>query len=220
MKVQVLYFAVLRERIGRESEWLELGSDATVGNALELLGDRHDAVNKLHNQLRCAVNQEFVALEAPLDDGDELALIPPVAGGAGNHARILDEPLSLERVVAAVAGPEHGGIATFTGQVRRHSRGVQVQRLEYQAYVEMAAKVLRELCQSIEREIPGVRLAVEHRIGVLAVGETAVVIAAAAPHRAEAFDACRTLIDRLKDSAPIWKKEIDSEGEVWVGLGP
>ena len=155
-----------------------------------------------------------------LRDGDELALIPPVAGGADRHVRLLDQPLSLDRVVAAVASPDAGGIVTFTGVVRRHSAGRAVERLEYEAYREMAEKVMRELCEQVEAEIAGARLAVEHRQGALVVGDIAVVIAASAPHRAEAFAACRALIDRLKQQVPIWKKEIGPDGAEWVGLGP
>ena len=133
---------------------------------------------------------------------------------------ISDEPLSLDRCVGSVGGPGMGGVVTFTGMVRRASRGVTVDHLEYEAYVPMATKVMLELIAEIEREIPEARLAVEHRVGRLDVGDVAVVIAAAAPHRAEAFAACRAMIDRLKDRVPIWKKEVGDDGEEWVGLGP
>ena len=144
------------------------------------------------------------------------------AGGAdgGRHVAVLSEPLSLDRCVAAVAGPDAGGLVTFTGHVRRHSHGATIERLEYEAYGAMAVKVMTALVAEIEAEIAGVRIAVEHRTGTLAVGDLAVVIAAAAPHRAEAFAACRAMIDRLKDRVPIWKKEFADDGAVWVGLGP
>jgi molybdopterin synthase catalytic subunit len=115
--------------------------------------------------------------------------------------------LSLDRCIAAVRGDGMGGIATFTGMVRLHSRGTTIDHLEYEAYAPMAIKVMTELCDEIEAEIPGVRVAVEHRVGRLGIGDIAVVIAAAAPHRAEAFTACRAMIDRLKDRVPIWKKK-------------
>ena len=133
---------------------------------------------------------------------------------------VLSEPLSLDRVVAAVRGPGMGGIVTFVGQVRDHNQGHDVVRLEYEAYEDMANKVMAKLCDKIESEIPGARLAVEHRIGVLGIGEEAVAIAAAAPHRAEAFQACRALIDQLKEEVPIWKKEVAPNGEEWLGMGP
>ena len=113
-----------------------------------------------------------------------------------------------------------GGIVTFTGMVRRHSRGVAVDHLEYEAYGPMAVREMTRLCDEIEAEIAGARLAVEHRVGTLQIGDLAVVIAAAAPHRAEAFAACRAMIDRLKDRVPIWKKEFGDDGSEWVGLGP
>jgi molybdopterin synthase catalytic subunit len=220
MKINVLYFAVFRERLRRDSETVELPDGAGLDALVAALEERHPEVRGLRGRYRIAVNQEMVAEVASLADGDEVALIPPVAGGADRRAVVLAEPLSLDRVVAAVRSPEAGGVVTFTGNVRGVNHGVRIERLEYEAYTEMAEKVLRALCDEIEAEIPGARLAVEHRVGVLAVGETAVVIAASAAHRAEAFTACRAMIDRLKDRAPIWKKEVGENGEVWVGLGP
>lgn len=223
MKVTVLYFAVFRERIGRDEEPLELPAGARVTDAIEALAARHPAIGALRGRFRVAVNQDFTDDGHALADGDELALIPPVAGGAeaaARHARLLGEPLSLDRCIAAVAGAGMGGIVTFTGMVRRQSRGTIVDHLEYEAYGSMAVRELVRLCDEIEAEIAGTRLAVEHRVGHLAVGDIAVVIAAAAPHRAEAFTACRAMIDRLKDRVPIWKKEVGEDGAEWVGLGP
>jgi molybdopterin converting factor subunit 1 len=219
MKIQVRYFAVLRERLRSEGEVLELPDGATVGDALDALAGRHEGFGGLRGRCQTAVNQTMVRADEVLRDGDELALIPPVAGG-GRHVRLLDEALSLDRVVRAVSSPDAGGVVTFTGVVRRVSAGREVERLEYEAYGEMAEKVMRELCDQIEGEIAGARLAVEHRVGALVVGDAAVVIAASAPHRAEAFAACRALIDRLKEHVPIWKKEIGPDGAEWVGLGP
>lgn len=223
MKVSVLYFAVFRERIGRDEEALELPPGARVGDAIEALAARHAGIGALRGRFRVAVNQDFTDDDRELAEGDELALIPPVAGGAeaaARHARLLDEPLSLDRCLAAVAGPGMGGVVTFTGAVRRQSRGTTVDHLEYEAYGPMAVREMTRLCDEIEAELAGTRLAVEHRVGRLEVGEIAVVIAAAAPHRAEAFTACRAMIDRLKDRVPIWKKEIGEDGAEWIGLGP
>jgi molybdopterin synthase catalytic subunit len=166
------------------------------------------------------VNQDFADDELALAHGDEVALIPPVAGGAGPHVRLLAEPLSLDRCIAAVSDAGMGGIVTFVGIVRRHSRGVVVERLEYSAYEAMAVREMTRLVDEIQAEVAGCRLAVEHRVGTLAIGDAAVAIAAAAPHRAEAFTACRAMIDRLKDRVPIWKKEVGDDGAEWVGLGP
>src|SRR5215470_5150464 len=222
MRIAVLYFAVFREKLGRDGEELELPAGSTVAAAIEVLAARHAPIAKLRGRFRVAVNQEFSDDARVLADGDEVALIPPVAGGseAERHVQLLATPLSLDRCVAAVSGQGMGGIVTFTGVVRRQSRGVTVERLEYEAYGPMAVREMQRLCEEIEAEIAGVRLAVEHRVGVLAIGDVAVVIAAAAPHRAEAFTACRAMIDRLKDRVPIWKKEVGEDGAEWVGLGP
>ena len=220
MRVSVLYFAVFRERIGTDAEMLELPAGATLAHAIAALEAKHDAIRGLRGKYRIAVNQDMVDGDPILAEGDEVVLIPPVAGGAARHVALLGEPLSLDRCVAAVAGPDAGGVVTFTGYVRRQSHGAAIDHLEYEAYGAMAIKVMTELVAEIEAEIAGARIAVEHRTGSLAVGEIAVVIAAAAPHRAEAFAACRAMIDRLKDRVPIWKKEFGDDGAVWVGLGP
>lgn len=219
MRIHVLYFAVFRERLRRDEEEIEIGDGSTVAAAIDVLAARHADIAKLRGRFRVAVNQDFADDDHILRDGDELALIPPVAGGS-RHVVLSDQPLSLDRCIAAVSGPGMGGIVTFTGMVRLHSRGTTIDHLEYEAYAPMAIKVMTQLCEEIEAEVAGSKLAVEHRVGNLAIGDIAVVIAAAAPHRAEAFTACRAMIDRLKDRVPIWKKEIGTGGEEWVNLGP
>lgn len=129
-------------------------------------------------------------------------------------------PLSLDEVVHAVSDPSQGGLVTFTGVVRNHSRGKTVTRLDYEAYGEMAQKQLARIAEEATRTWPGTRVAVAHRVGSLVPGDLAVVIAVSAPHRKEAFRACEYVIDRLKEDVPIWKKEYAEDGEVWVGLGP
>jgi MoaE-MoaD fusion protein len=231
MHIRVLYFAVFREKLGRETDVVALAPGSRVRDAITALSGRHDVIDKLRGKFRVAVNQDFAEEDRELADGDELALIPPVAGGSeergraaererGRHVELLPTPLSLDRCIAAVEGPGMGGITTFTGMVRRHSRGVVVDHLEYEAYGDMAVREMTRLCDEIEAEIAGACLAVEHRVGRLEIGDVAVVIAAAAPHRAEAFAACRAMIDRLKERVPIWKKEIGEDGAAWVGLGP
>jgi len=219
MRIQVLYFAVFRERLGTDVETLELADGARVADAITALADRHAAIATLRGRFRVAVNQDFAGDDHALADGDELALIPPVAGGS-RHVALRTDALSLDRCVAAVTGPGHGAIITFTGTVRRDNRGHTIEHLDYEAYEPMAIRVMTSLCEEVERDFPGSAVAVEHRTGRLAVGEVAVVIAAAAPHRAEAFAACRAMIDRLKDRVPIWKKEFADDGAVWIGLGP
>jgi molybdopterin converting factor subunit 1 len=223
MRIRVLYFAVFREKLGRDNDVVALADGSKVRDAIAALSARYTAVEKLRGKFRVAVNQDFADDERELADGDELALIPPVAGGADaplRHAQLLATPLSLDRCITAVTGPGMGGVTTFTGIVRRDSRGTSVDHLEYEAYGEMAVREMVRLCDEIEAEVAGARLAVEHRTGHLAVGDTAVVIAAAAPHRAEAFTACRAMIDRLKERVPIWKKEVGEDGAEWIGLGP
>lgn len=223
MRVTVLYFAVFRERLGIDEETLELPDGANVRDAIAALSAKHEPIATLRTKFRVAVNQDFANDDGALADGDELALIPPVAGGVDRdapHVLLLETPLSLDRVVAAVSGPKMGGLVTFTGMVRDHARGKTVVRLDYTAYASMAVKEMTRIIEAIEREIPAARLAVEHRVGSLAIGDLAVVIAAAAPHRAEAFDACRQMIERLKESVPIWKREFGDDGSTWVGLGP
>lgn len=221
MRVNVRYFAVVRERLGIESEVVEVADGADARAALDTLGGRHAALGPLRAHVRVAVNQEMVPLDHPLADGDELAIIPPVAGGAERLAKVVaDRAPSVDAVIAAVSGPGTGGVVTFVGLVRDRSQGHEVVKLEYEAYAEMAERVFRELCEEIEARHPGVRLAVEHRVGTLAVGDVAVAIAAAAPHRGEAFRACQEMIDELKQRAPIWKKETGPDGTHWVGMGP
>ena len=221
MRVNVRYFAVVKERLRRDTDTLELAAPIDVSGALDALVARHPELGGMRRYLQVAVNQELAAQTRELADGDELALIPPVAGGADRLARIVaDRAPSVDAVLAAVRGPQIGGVAVFVGLVRARSQGRDVTRLEYEAYAEMAEKVFRELCEEIEGRHEGARVAVEHRTGVLDIGDVAVVVAAGAPHRAEAFTACREMIDRLKEKAPIWKKETGPDGTSWVGMGP
>jgi len=234
MRVTVLYFAILRERARVERETLTLAPGADVAMARAAIVARHPELAALLPRVQAAVNRAITPDTHTLADGDELALIPPVAGGAdappvpiaGADAppvpivAMTPDPVSVSEVARAVAGPGRGGVVTFAGVVRREGHALpDVVRLEYEAYTEMALEVLAAIVAELEREQPGVRVAIHHRVGALAVGETAVAIAAAAPHRAEAFGACRAAIDRLKERAPIWKKEVGEGGAVWLGFG-
>jgi molybdopterin synthase catalytic subunit len=147
-----------------------------------------------------------------------VAVIPPVSGGAPLY-QVVDRPLELEEVVRAVRGPGRGAVVTFTGDVRGTSRGRRVQRLDYEAYQAMAERKLEEIGEAVGAE-HGALVAVTHRVGTLLPGEAAVVIAAAAPHRAPAFRACEATLERLKHEAPIWKREVFDDGSEWVGMGP
>ena len=222
MRVEVLYFAILRERVGRERESLELPDGADVRTARAAIAARHPGIESLLPRVQTAVNRVMAKDVTALADGDEVALLPPVAGGAGpRKIAVLARPLLVEETVEAVSGPNRGGVVTFTGVVRREGHHLSdVVRLEYEAYVEMAEQVLADIAEEIEREWAGTEIAIHHRVGSLVVGEIAVAITAASAHRAPAFEACRAAIDRLKERAPIWKKEVGASGEAWLGLGP
>lgn len=219
-RITVLFFAAARERAGGAREVLEVPEGTLVRDVLRLVAERHPALAPLLPHLRVAVDQEFVGLEAPVRAGAEVALIPPVAGGSPGLFRVVDRALRLDEVVDAVGGEAFGGLVTFSGSVRNQTKGRRVLRLEYEAYAPMAEKKLAEIGAEVAAQWPGARLAIVHRVGTLVPGELAVVIAAAAPHRKEAFRGCEHAIERLKQDVPIWKKEFFEDGEVWVGLGP
>jgi MoaE-MoaD fusion protein len=209
MRIRVRLFAGLRERAGWSRRELE-GVDrvADVWAALDLGAEPEG--------LLYAVNREYAGPERELRDGDEVALIPPVSGGA---FRVTEEPLSLEAVVAEVADDRAGGTATFTGTVRRESRGRKVTRLEYEAYAAMAEDVMAQIASDLEQRYDLCAVAIHHRVGELEVGEASVAIAVSAPHRQDALAACKDAIDRLKETVPLWKKEVYEDGEEWIGRG-
>jgi molybdopterin synthase catalytic subunit/molybdopterin converting factor small subunit len=208
MTVHVRLFAGLRERAGWARREVDAPTVADVWPALGL-GDEPEG-------LLYAVNREYADRDRELHDGDEVALIPPVSGGA---FRVTEEPLSLEAVVAEVADERAGGIATFTGTVRRQSRGREVTHLEYEAYAEMAEDVMEKLAADLQERHDLCAIAIHHRVGRLEIGEASVVIAVSAPHRQAALDACREAIDTLKETVPLWKKEVYEGGEEWIGRG-
>jgi len=206
--VVVRLFAGLRERAGWSQRELDVASVAEVWPALEL-GDEPEG-------LLYAVNREYADRGQELHDGDEVALIPPVSGGT---FRVTEAPLSLEAVAAEVADERAGAVATFTGTVRRQSRGREVTHLEYEAYAEMAEDVMARLAGDLEARYDLCSVAIHHRVGRLEVGEASVVIAVSAPHRQDALAACKDAIDRLKETVPLWKKEVYEGGEEWLGRG-
>ncbi len=208
MKVTVRLFAGLRERAGWSSRELEAASVADVWAALDL-GDEPEG-------LLYAVNKEYAERDRALADGDEVALIPPVSGGA---FLLSDGPLSLDAAVAEVASADAGAIATFTGTVRRASRGRHVQYLEYEAYEGMAEQTMAALAEELQARHDLLEVAIHHRVGRVEIGEPSVVIAVAAAHRAAALAACREAIDTLKQTVPLWKKEVYEGGEEWIGRG-
>ena len=208
MTVTVRLFAGLREQAGWSTRRVEAASVADVWPALGL-GDEPEG-------LLYAVNREYAERGQELRDGDEVALVPPVSGGA---FRVTGEPLSLDAVVAEVANERAGAVATFTGTVRRQSRGRDVTELEYEAYAEMAEDVMARIAADLEERYELCAIAIHHRVGTLGIGEASVVIAVSAPHRQDALAACKDAIDRLKETVPLWKKEVYEGGEEWIGRG-
>lgn len=215
----MLYFAAARERAGCSRELVELPDGASVAALVEVLSMRHPPLRALWTHLRLAVDEVFVSDHSQtLTDGGTVALIPPVSGGAPLVA-LCEAPIDARAVEALVAGPDRGAVLTFVGSVRDHTGEARVERLVYEAYASMAERVLLAICAEAAAKWPGTRVAVHHRLGTLAVGEVAVVIAVSAPHRAETFDACRHVIERLKVDVPIFKKEFRADGSLWVGMG-
>ncbi len=217
MPVEVLYFAGARDAAGTPRETLA-EVPASVAELRGVLAARHPPLARVLARSRIAVDQELATDATPLRDGAEVAIVPPVSGGAGRFA-VVDRPIAVGEVVDAVSAPDRGGIVTFTGAVRAESRGRRVVRLEYEAYRPMAERQLAEIGAAIGRE-HGAEVAIVHRVGVLAPGEAAVVIACAAAHRTPAFRACEACIERLKRDVAIWKREVFEDGSEWVGLGP
>jgi molybdopterin synthase catalytic subunit len=217
--VRARLFARLREQAGIEVENVELPAGSTVA-------DVYDAIRKLHpglvadrSAVRAALNQEFADWNAAVANGDEVAFIPPVSGGAhgtGVLFELTTRPLDARRMETAVAHKGAGAICTFTGVVRDSSRGRSVTHLEYEAYSEMATAQMKRIADEIAERWPEARVAMAHRTGRLEIGEPSVVVSVSSPHRAEAIAACKFGIDRLKESVPIWKKEHATDGTYWI----
>lgn len=218
MKIEVVYFAAARELVGMSSEELTLQDALTVKDLVRHLAERHLRLAPFVARMRLAINDEIVSDAARVQDGDHVALLPPVAGGSA-LAEVRESPLSVDELLDAVRDPSAGAIALFLGVVRDHAEGKAVSRLEYEAYTALANKEMRRIIDDLAREHPQTKLAVVHRTGSLAIGDLAVIVAASAPHRAQAFDACRAAIDRIKATVPIWKKEWDEAGNaLWINL--
>jgi molybdopterin synthase catalytic subunit len=188
---------------------------------MKVLAERHPRLAPVIERMRVAINGDFARSDASVQSGDELDVLPPVAGGSERRplVTVRRAPLSIDECLASVRHPGAGGLAIFAGAVRDHAEGQPVARLDYEAHETLAVKEMRRIVEAIEAEMDGVRLAALHREGPLEVGELAVVVAASAPHRAEAFAACRAAIDRIKETVPIWKKEWAPDGTAyWVNL--
>jgi len=205
-------FAALRELAGTAERELELPEGTRVGDVWATLPE----LGAEPPGLLYAVNKEYVAAEHELEDGDELAVIPPVSGGA---FRLASDPIDLGAVVAEVADRQAGAVATFVGTTRVESRGRTVEYLEYEAYEGMAEQEMTRIAQQLKERYDLCEVAIAHRVGRVGIGETSVAIAVSAPHRADALAACKDAIDTLKETVPLWKKEVYDSGEEWIGRG-
>jgi MoaE-MoaD fusion protein len=217
--VRARLFARLREQAGTDAESVELPVGSTVADVYETMQRLHPGLETDRHSVRAALNQEFVEWNAAVADGDEVAFIPPVSGGAhgvGVLFELTPRPLDARRMETAVAHKGAGAICTFTGVVRDSSRGRSVTHLEYEAYEEMATAQMRKIADEIAERWPEARVAMAHRTGRLEIGEPSVVVSVSCPHRAEAIAACKWGIDRLKESVPIWKKEHAGDGTYWI----
>lgn len=217
-RVRVLYFGGSRGVTGTGEESLEFAGPASIAEVAAAVVERHPALAPHVPAGRWACNHSFVDADEPVDDGDEIAFIPPVAGGTAQHS-VTEAALDPEEIARRVAGPDCGAVVLFCGDVRDNARGKVVTRLHYEAYEPMTTLQFHRIGDAIAERHRGTRVAIAHRVGDLAVGERAVVIAVAAPHREQAFDGCREALELLKTDAPIWKLELTSDGDEWVGFG-
>jgi molybdopterin synthase catalytic subunit len=211
VKVTVRLFAGLRERAGAAERELELPAGSRAREAWDGLD-----IGAEPPGLLLAVNRSYVDHDHVLSDGDEVAFIPPVSGGA---FRLTGEPIDVDAVIAEVADEQAGAIATFLGTTRSQSRGRSVLYLEYEAYEGMAEQVMEEIAATLKAKHELCEVAITHRVGRVGIGETSVAIAVSASHRHAALAACQEAIDTLKETVPLWKKEVYEGGEEWIGRG-
>jgi molybdopterin converting factor subunit 1 len=209
MEITVRLFAALRERAGASRRTLRLEDGSRVGDVWQALDLGEEPAGMAY-----ALNREYADRAEALRDGDEVAVIPPVSGG---DFRVQEEPLDLSAVVEQVRDPAAGAIATFIGTTRDHNRGREVVHLEYDAYPEMAEAEMAKIAAEVTERHGVARVAMAHRTGHVPIGEASVIIAVSAAHRGAAMSACRDAIDTLKQTVPVWKKEVFAGGEEWIG---
>lgn len=225
MRIRVLFFGLLKDICGRTDELLELPDGSTLGSVFEHYARLFPRLGEMAASIVLARNHEFSKAAQPLADGDEVALLPPVSGGAyssaiedreGHLFAITREPLNSRAIEEKVLQGFDGAIVTFAGVVRNNTRGRATLRLEYECYEPMAIRKMAEIGREIAGQFAISRIAMLHRLGTLEIGEASVIVVVAAPHRKPAFDAALEGINRLKKLVPVWKKEFFEDGEVWV----
>lgn len=214
--LNMLYFAMFREQIGKQQEQLTVPADTKAGDIFTLVTENYPALANMRNSTLVMVNQEYAEPDQPLQDGDEVALIPPVSGG-DHRFTCTKDVLDSRRVESLVAADDAGAMVTFVGSVRNHARGREVTSLEYEAYAPAAEKKLAQVGAETQERWPAVRIAISHRFGHLFPGEASVVIACSSAHRDESYAASAWAIARIKEIVPIWKKEHYADGSAWVG---
>ncbi len=223
MRVRVLFFGMLKEFVGRSLDTIDLPDGASVRDVLSYYQSRIPRLKETLPSLALAVNREYAAAETILRPGDEVALLPPVSGGSPDDAplvRLGRERIVAHEIIPAMERPQDGAIVIFDGIVRNHSRNRETLFLDYEAYEAMALTKLEELAAEARRRFAIRNVALVHRLGRLEIGESSVLIAVFSAHRAAAFEACRWLIDTLKQTVPIWKKEYFADGAVWADGEP
>jgi molybdopterin converting factor subunit 1 len=224
MRVRVLFFGMLKDMVGKAVDAIDLPDGSSVRDVLSYYEARTPRLKDSLPSLAVAVNQQYAGPDTKLNADDEVALLPPVSGGsadaAGRYARIVREVIEAERIVAGLKRGEDGAALVFEGVVRNQTRGRKTVYLEYEAYEEMAVEQMESLAGQAVQQFQVRDVAIVHRLGRLEIGETSVLIAVASAHRAAAFDACRWLIDTLKRTVPIWKKEYFEDGAVWADGEP
>jgi MoaE-MoaD fusion protein len=218
VRIHVLFFGVLKELLGRASEALELPEGSTVADVLSHYESETPKLREMLPSVALSVNQQYAGPGAVLAQGDEVALLPPVSGGATRraHAAIVHQRIHTQQVVETIRHPEDGAAVVFEGVVRNHTRGRPTLYLDYEAYEQMALEQMEDLAREALGQFAVRDVALVHRLGRLAIGETSVLIVVASAHRGAAFEACRWLIDTLKRKVPIWKKEYFVDGAVWA----
>ncbi|MGH9530367.1 MAG: molybdenum cofactor biosynthesis protein MoaE [Terriglobales bacterium] len=232
MEVRVLFFGMLRDIVRRESDVLTLPANATLEDLLRHYRELNSQLKQFLPSIAISVNKEYASPKAKLKQGDEVALLPPVSGGSSDnspedearvetgHALMVRKEINAQRILDDIKHPSDGAVVIFEGVVRDNTRGRRTLYLDYESYEEMAIKQMESLAAKalIEFKVRDVRMV--HRLGRLMIGETSVLIVVASEHRAAAFDACRWLIDTLKRTVPIWKKEYFEDGVVWADGEP